>query len=379
MLIKKYFFFLVTIFVFACNSKNQNENMISIDKSKFDTIVDGKKVSLFTLKNKNNFTATVTNYGARMVSLVMPNKNNQLTDIIVGFDNIKSFITGEERYFGAIVGRYGNRIAKGMFTLDGTTYQLDLNNGVNTLHGGRKGFHSVVWDVVNASDEKITLKYFSKDGDEGYPGNLTTLVTYSLLADNSLKIDFEMSTDKKTIVNVTNHNYWNLNGIGSGTINNHILQIKASKYTTVDSTLIPNGLVEVVNSPFDFLKPTVIGNAIETKHQQLNYGKGYDHNYALDKGLTAAEDLAAIVIGEKSGIKMSILTTEPGLQFYGGNFMQSKHTLKGGVKDDFRTAFCLETQHFPDAPNQPQFLSTVLDKGKTYKSTTLHRFEIVKE
>ncbi len=381
---KKYFFAIaiVSLILFSCKTKttttNNESKIVSLQKAKFDTTVDGKKLGLYFLKNKNNCTAAVTNYGARMVNYIMPNKDGIATDIVIGFDKVKDYIIAEERFFGTVVGRYGNRIAKGKFTLDGKTYQLGLNNGENTLHGGKTGFHSRVWDVLQADSQKIVLTYLAKDGEEGYPGNLTTKVTYTLLDDNSLQMDYEMTTDKKTITNITNHNYWNLNGEGSGTINNHNLQIMADKYTPVDSTLIPTGIETVKGTPFDFTQFVTIGKRIEEKNTQLMYGKGYDHNYVLNKGLSPIPVHIATVEGDKSGISMQILTTEPAIQFYGGNFMQSKHTLKTGTKDDFRTAFCLETQHYPDSPNQASFPTTVLEAGKTYKSTTIHKFSIKK-
>ncbi len=379
------------IFFVSCNNKKSTEkSTMSADtttaagsavlpaREKFDTVIDGKQNSLYFLSNKNNFRAAVTNYGARMVGFLVPDKDGKLTDIVVGFDNAKDYVKAEERYFGVIVGRFGNRIAKGQFTLDGKTYQLDLNNGVNTLHGGRTGFHSRMWDVVQTDSQTVVFTYISKDGEEGYPGTLTTKATYTLTDDNELRIDYEITTDKKTVTNITNHNYWNLNGEGSGTINNHDLMVKATKYTPVDSTLIPTGIEAVANTPFDFTTSHKIGERIEADNVQLKYGKGYDHNYVLDKGITAAPELIATVKGDVSGIAMDISTTEPGIQFYGGNFMQSKHVLKSGAKDDFRTALCLETQHFPDSPNQPSFPTTVLEPGKKYVSTTVHKFYIIK-
>lgn len=343
-------------------------------KEKFDSTVDGVKGELFYIRNKNNFQAAVTNYGARMVSLLVPDKTGKLIETVVGFDNLQQFITAEERFFGAVVGRFGNRIAKGKFTLDGKSYQLDLNNGPNTLHGGRTGFHSRFWQGQQIDSAAVQLTYVSKDGEEGYPGQLTVKVTYRLTDNNELRMDYEMVTDGKTISNITNHNYWNLNGEGSGTINDHELMIKAARYTPVDSTLIPTGIEPVANTPFDFTTAIKIGARVEADHLQLKYGKGYDHNYVLDKGITSTPELIAVAKGDKTGIIMEIFTTEPGVQFYGGNFMQSKHQLKSGAKDDFRTAFCLETQHFPDSPNQPSFPSTLLEPGRVYTSTTIHKF-----
>lgn len=384
---KSLFALIAAAFLFAsCNSGGKDikeestadsvsKSVIIPDKAKFDTVVDTKPVTLYYLRNKNNFQAAVTNYGARMVGFVLPDKDGKLRDIVIGFDNVNDYITAKERYYGCIVGRFGNRIAKGQFTLDGKTYQLDLNNGVNTLHGGRTGFHSRVWDAVQPDSQTLVLTYIAADGEEGYPGKMTTQVTYKLTDDNELQISYEISTDKKTIVNVTNHNYWNLNGEGSGSINNHELLIKAAKYTPVDSTLIPTGKLEpVAGTPFDFTTFHKIGERVEADNIQLRYGKGYDHNFVLDKGITTEPELITTLKGDLSGIVMDIYTTEPAIQFYGGNFMESLHTLKTGVKDDYRTALCLETQHYPDSPNQPAFPTTVLEPGKKYVSKTVHKF-----
>lgn len=384
---KSLFAFVAATFLFvSCNNGGKNEKeespadsiskaVVFPDKAKFDTVVDARPVTLFYLKNKNNFQAAVTNYGARMVGFILPGKDGKLRDIVVGFDNVKDYITAKERYYGCIVGRFGNRIAKGQFTLDDKTYQLDLNNGVNTLHGGRTGFHSRVWDAVQPDNQTLVLTYIAADGEEGYPGKMTTQVTYKLTDDNELQMSYEISTDKKTVVNVTNHNYWNLNGEGSGIINNHELLIKATTYTPVDSTLIPTGKLEpVAGTPFDFTTFHKIGERVEADNIQLRYGKGYDHNFVLDKGITTEPELITTLKGDLSGIVMDIYTTEPAIQFYGGNFMESLHTLKTGVKDDYRTALCLETQHYPDSPNQPAFPTTVLEPGKKYVSKTVHKF-----
>jgi len=344
-------------------------------KESFHQTMDGKQVDLYILKNKNNREAMVTNYGGRLVSLLVPDKNNKMTDVVLGFDSVQQYRSSSEAYFGATIGRFGNRIAKGKFTLDGKTYSLFTNNGPNTLHGGKKGFQDVVWEVAQSNDSSIQLSYLSKDGEENFPGNLTAKVTYTLQDDNTLKIDYQASTDKKTIINLTNHAFFNLNGQGSGSILNHVLQINADKYTPADSTLIATGKIDpVANTPYDFTKPTAIGARINDVNQQLKNGNGYDINYVL--AMNVSKDLrhAATVVGDQSGIKMDVYTMEPGLQFYTGNFMRGKNTMKGGSKDEFRSAFCLETQHFPDAPNKPNFPSTVLKPGTVYKSTTLYRF-----
>jgi len=335
----------------------------------FNSTVDGKPTALYVLKNSGKLQAAITNYGARVVSLLVPDKNGVLTDVALGYDSIGPYVNGPETYFGAIVGRYGTRIAKGKFKLNGKEYTLATNNGPNSLHGGKKGFGAVVWDGKQVNDSTVELTYLSKDGEEGYPGNLKVTVTYTLAGD-ALQIGYEASTDKATVANLTNHTYFNLNGQGSGTINNHVLQISASQYTPVDSTLIPTGKLDsVAGTPFDFRQPTAIGSRINQDNQQLKYGKGYDHNFVLDKSATAVT-----ISGDQSGIVMKVITDQPGVQFYGGNFMTGANTLKGGKKDNYREAFCLETQHYPDSPNQPNFPSTELKPGQTWKSTTTYEF-----
>jgi aldose 1-epimerase len=305
----------------------------------------------------------------------VPNKDGKLVDVVVGFKSINDYEKSTEPYFGATIGRYGNRIAKGKFTLEGKTYSLFTNNGQNTLHGGKKGYQYVVWDATQPSANTLVLHYLSKDGEENFPGNLDVKVTYTLTDNNELKMDYEAKTDKTTIVNLTNHAFFNLNGDGSGEILNHEVQIYADEYTPVDSTLIPTGKIEKVKgTPFDFTKATTIGARINDKNEQLTFGKGYDHNYVLNKTKAMGMFHAATVKGDKSGIVMDIYTQEPGLQFYSGNFMQGKNTFKTGAKDDFRTAIALETQHFPDSPNQPAFPSTVLKPGQVYITSSVYKF-----
>lgn len=317
----------------------------------------------------------ITNYGGRFVSLLVPDSAGKLTDVVISMDGVESFKNATEPYLGATIGRYGNRIAKGKFTLDGQEYTLALNNGVNTLHGGNKGFQYMVWDAVQPNDSTLELSYTSPDMEEGYPGELKTKVVYSLTADNAVKMEYTATTTKPTVINLTNHAFFNLNGAGSGDILGHQMQIFADKYIPVDSTLIPTGIEPVAGTPFDFTKPTTIGERIEQDHEQLKFGKGYDHCYVLN-GTKGAYDVthAARAIGDKSGIVLDVLTQEPGVQLYTGNFMQGKNTLLGGFKDDFRTAFCLETQHFPDSPNQPSFPNTVLKPGETYHTISYYKF-----
>ena len=348
------------------------------DRSGFQDTIDGKPTDLYILKNSQGMLLAITNYGGRFVSLLVPDKQGKMRDVVIGFKTVEEFVNSTEPYFGATIGRFGNRIANGKFSIDGREYTLFTNNGPNTLHGGKKGFQAVVWNARQVNDSILELTYLSKDGEEGFPGNLNVKVTYGLTSNNEVTMNYEARTDKKTVVNLTNHAFFNLNGEGSGTINNHLLQINADQYTPVDSTLIPTGKLEAVaGTPFDFTKPTVIGSRIDTiNNVQLKYGKGYDHNFVLRGGKSNSLKHAATVVGDQSGIVMEVHTQEPGLQFYGGNFMQSQNTLKGGSKDDFRTAFCLETQHFPDAPNQPSFPSTVLNPGQTYKTSSVYRFSV---
>jgi aldose 1-epimerase len=345
-------------------------------KTAFEKTIDGKKTSLYTLKNKNGVQALFTNYGGRLVSLIVPDRNGLLTDVVVGFDDVDKYRKSTEPYFGATIGRFGNRIAKGRFTLDGRQYQLTINNGLNTLHGGKKGFQDVVWDAEQPNEQTLIFSYLSKDMEEGFPGNLNVKVTYSLSEDNTLQMDYRATTDKKTVVNLTNHAFFNLNGEGSGSILDHTLQINANQYTPVDTALIPLGNHEsVTGTPFDFTKPMRIGAMINADNKQLAHGKGYDHNFVLIKNKSQGITKAATITGDKSGIVMEIHTEEPGLQFYSGNFMQGKNTFKNGSKDDFRTAFALETQHFPDSPNQPAFPSTVLNAGEEYHTRSEYRFK----
>jgi len=384
----------IAFFVFmACQNNSSNMNTGSADSTQndsssntelippgknFKATIDGKQTDLYVLKN-GNMQVAITNYGARVVSIVVPDKNGKPTDVSVGFDAVQPYTEGADTYFGAVVGRYGNRIAKGKFAVDGNQYTLATNNGANSLHGGNKGFSRVVWDAQQVNDSTLVLAYLSKDGEEGYPGNLHSKVTYTLLSSDELKIDYEATTDKSTVVNLTNHTYFNLNGQGNGSILNHMVMINADRYTPVDSTLIPTGKIEAVRgTPFDFTTATTIGARVnDTTDQQIRFGKGYDHNFVLNtKG--NLHEKAAEVSGDQSGIVMDVYTLEPGLQFYVGNFMNGSHAIKGGKKDDYRSAFCMETQHYPDSPNQPNFPSTRLNPGQQYKTTTIYAFSVRK-
>lgn len=328
---------------------------------------------VFTIVNKKGCQAEFCENGARLMSLKVPDKTGKLTDVVIGFADPKDYDSATEPYFGATIGRYGNRIGKGKFNLDGKPYQLTINNGVNTLHGGKTGFQYQNWNLHKANDSTLVCTLLSPDGDNGFPGALDAKVIYRLTSGNALEIEYEAVSDKPTIVNLTNHAFFNLNG--SGSILNHELMINANCYTPVDSTLIPTGKIEEVkNTPFDFRISKTIGRDIQKVSEQLQFGSGYDHNYVLNQSKMMP---AAVVIGDQSGIVMSIYTTEPGLQFYSGNFMKGKNKLRNGT-DDFRNAFCLETQHFPDSPNHPGFPSTVLRPGEVYKSKSIYSFSVIK-
>lgn len=380
---------ILALFQFNCKD-NKKENATSkktvetkadsvkatLETKNFDSIIDGKKINLYWIGNKE-INASFTNYGGRLVSLLVKNKNGKPIDVVVGLNSAKGFKNATEPYFGATIGRVGNRIANGKFTLEGKQYQVPLNNGKNALHGGVKGFQDVVWDAVKTNENMLTFNYVSPDGEQGFPGNLTVKVTYTITDDNSIKMEYEATTDKITIVNLTNHAFFNLNGEGSGTILNHELQIYANEFTPVDEGLIPSGeLKSVKNTPFDFTSKHTIGERIETKDEQLKFGKGYDHNYVLNGKRKNGLNHAATISGDRSGITLDIFTQEPGLQFYSGNFMQSKNIMKSGSKDDFRTAFALETQHFPDAPNQPKFAPIILKPGQKYHTVSYYQFSV---
>lgn len=345
-----------------------------IQEAAFDKVIEGKQVRLFTLKNREGAVMQVTNYGGKVVSLWMPDKQGQLGDIVLGYPDIDGFLNAKEKYFGAIIGRYGNRIAAGRFQLNSKSYTLAQNNGPNTLHGGNKGFDAVVWDANQIDDQKLELSYLSVDGEEGYPGDLTVKVLYELTDEHELKVEYWARTDQPTVVNLTHHSFFNLKGAGSGTINDHILQINAAYYTPVDKGLIPTGEIWTVeDSPFDFRKPKAIGLRIKDENTQLRYGGGYDHNFVLNQNPEGL-NYAAKVVEPISGRVMEVYTNEPGLQFYGGNFLDGSIIGKEGKSYKYREAFCLETQHFPDSPNQPHFPTTTLNPGEEYYSICIYKF-----
>jgi len=346
----------------------------------------GEAVSLYTLKNAHGMQAKVLDYGGIIVSLRVPDRNGRLDDVVLGFDSLGDYERGSP-YFGAIIGRYGNRIARGRFTLDGRTYTLATNNGPNHLHGGVRGFDKVIWSVTpfqRSDSVGLVMNYTSPDGEEGYPGTLRATVTYTLTDKNEFIFDYQATTDRPTPVNLTQHSYFNLAGDGKGDILGHVVTLNADRFTPVDSTLIPTGEIKsVAGTPFDFRTSTAIGARIDRNDEQLRYGRGYDHNFVLNKGgrggkggIEGDVTLAAHVYEPTTGRVMEISTTEPGLQFYSGNFLDSTLRGKQGVVYGHRSGFAMETQHFPDSPNKPAFPSTILRPGEEYRSRTIYRFGV---
>ncbi|MFE6067382.1 aldose epimerase family protein [Streptomyces sp. NPDC056525] len=345
-------------------------------KELFGTLSDGTRVHRWTVA-AGGTRLRVLSYGGIVQALEVPDRRGRYANVSLGFDNLEDYVAGSP-YFGAVIGRYGNRIACGAFTLDGSTYRLPVNDDPNSLHGGDKGFDKRVWDVepyAQGRDTGLTLRYVSADGEMGYPGTLRIRVDYVLTPRGDFRIDYRATTDRATVVNLTNHTYFNLAGEGSGSILDHTLRIAASRYTPVDSTLIPTGeLARVAHTPFDFRSGKPMGRDIREAHQQVLFGRGYDHNFVLDKGLTDTPQHAVTVTEPVLGRVMEIATTEPGVQFYSGNFLDAALAGTSGKVYRQGDGFCLETQHFPDSPNQPSFPSTVLRPGRTYRSTTVHSF-----
>jgi aldose 1-epimerase len=349
----------------------------SVARASFGKAPDSTPVDVYTIANAHGIRARILTYGGIIQSLETPDRTGKLGDVVLGFDDMPGYVKSSP-YFGAIVGRYGNRIARGKFTLDGKTYTLAINNGPNALHGGIKGFDKVVWAAQpfsNDSSVGLVLTHTSPDGDEGYPGTLKAKVTYTLTDHDELAIDYEATTDKATPVNLTNHTYWNLAGEGSGDILGHVLTLESSAIVPVDSTLIPTGkLMPVAGTPFDFRTPTAIGARIGTANEQLRFGKGYDHTWVLDGARQNGLAHAAHLTEPTTGRSLDIHTTEPGVQFYSGNFLDGTAVGKHGHVYKFRNGLALETHHYPDSPNQPSFPSTILRPGQTYRSRTVYRF-----
>jgi aldose 1-epimerase len=349
----------------------------TVTKESFGKTSDGQNIDLYTLRNAHGVEAKITNYGGIVVSLKVPDRNGKFDDVVLGFNDLEAYETKNGPYLGALIGRYGNRIAKGRFKLNGAEYKLATNNGENHLHGGIKGFDKVVWtgrEMRTNAGPAVVLTYLSKDGEEGYPGNLNVRVVYTLTNNNELKIDYTATTDKDTVTNLTHHSYFNLAGEGNGDILNHLVTINASRFVPTDAESIPTGkLKSVAGTPFDFLKATAIGARIDQDDEQIKFGRGYDHTWVIN-GRAGMMRLAATAYESTSGRVMQVWTTEPGMQFYTGNFLDGTLTGKSGKIYQRRYGFCFETQHYPDAPNQPSFPTTTLRKGQTLKSTTIYRF-----
>lgn len=343
----------------------------------FEKQIDEKNTKLCVLTNRNGVEVTVLNYGAKLVSVWVPDKNGNFIDVVTGHNSIDEYLASEEPYFGAVCGRYGNRIAKGRFEIDGIVYdKLAINNGPNNLHGGIKGFNAVVWDMEQKDNQTVELTYTSADGEEGFPGTLHTTIVYHLTDDNAVEISYHAVTDKPTVLNLTNHSYFNLSGAGDPYIGDHLLTINADYYLPTDNTAIPYGPKEKVEgTPMDFRTPHEVGARINDNFEQLIFGKGYDHTYILNKENNELS-FCARCVSPKTGIVMEAYTTEPGVQLYTGNWMTGNFVAKNGQRYPERAALCLETQHFPDSPNKPEYPTTILRPGETFESKTIFKFSV---
>lgn len=361
----------------ACAPKSGSEGLTKsgLDPSKFETTVDGKAVKLYVLKNKAGMEVCATNYGGRIVSVMVPDRNNQWRDVVLGHDSIADYIHIDGN-FGALIGRYGNRINQGRFTLDGVEYQLPQNNYGHCLHGGPKGFHHSVWNATQPNDTTLELTLHSPDGEAGFPGNLDVKVVYTLTSDNALSLQYTATTDKPTVVNLTNHSYFNLSGNAANDVLNDTVQFDADAFTPIDSTFMTWGEIRPVEgTPFDFRAGKTVGQDIEADDEQLKNGLGYDHNMVLNTGGDLSK-VACRISDPTNGIVLRVYTTEPGIQFYTGNFLDGKVKGKGGIAYPRRGAICVETQHYPDSPNQPNYPSVVLRPGETYSSTCIYKFSV---
>ncbi|MFS4428437.1 aldose epimerase family protein [Chryseobacterium sp. GVT01B] len=376
-------FILLFLIIFGCRKENNKQDisgkMEHVHTSDYGVTPKGDSIKKYTLSNKNGMKVEVINFGGIITSLTAPDRNGKYEDVVLGFTKPEGYFEGNPYYFGALIGRYGNRIANAKFTLEGKAYEIDKNDGPNSLHGGKEGFHTRFWNIEAVKDAKfptLKLSYTSADGEEGYPGKLTTTVFYTLTDEDALEISYEAETDKPTVVNLTQHSYFNLSGNFTKTITDHELQINADHFLPVNETLIPTGEQKTVKrTPFDFTVSKPIGKDISADDDQLKKGKGYDHNWILNgKGLRSI----AKVYHQGTGRLMEVFTDEPGVQFYSGNFLDGKFDTKTGGKNEFRTGFCLETQHFPDSPNQPSFPSTELKPGQKYQSKTIYKFSVKK-
>lgn len=371
-----FFLLTMTLGLFSCIDNQQEIKLVDADN--FTSSINGKNVNLYTLKSKNGMTMQVTNYGGHVVSLWVPDKNGHFDDIVLGHNTLKEYIDYEgERFIGCVVGRYANRIANGQFYIDSIRYNIPQNNNGQSLHGGLKGLDQVIWDVDSVTPNKIYLSYTSPDGEEGYPGTLKLNMDYSLTDDNEFIIQYHATTDKPTVINLSHHGFFNLKGEGRGSINDHLLTIYADSITPVNNVLIPTGqLMAVEGTPFDFRKATAIGKRVDTDNEQLKNANGYDHNWVLDRKSAYDIELAASVYEPSSGRYLEVFTDQPGLQFYGGNFFNGSGKGKYSPTIDYREALALETQKFPDSPNQPNFPSARLNPDETYRHTCIYKFSL---
>lgn len=373
---KKLFLPIILLGLLSC--KNDGSDIILMNADNFKTTIDGKSVDLYTLKSENGMVMQVTNFGAHVVSLWTADNKGAFDDVVLGHKSLDEYMNYKgERFIGCVVGRYANRIADGKFVIDSIVYNVPKNNNGQSLHGGLKGLDQVVWNVDTVGSDMIRLSYLSPDGEEGYPGNLAIQMTYSLTADNAFKIEYSATTDKSTFVNLSNHSFFNLKGEGNGTINDHLLTINADSITPIDEVMIPTGeLMSVDGTPFDFRHAQLIGQRVNEENEQLKNGSGYDHNWVLNKQMPGAIELAASVYEPQSGRLLEVYTDQPGLQFYGGNFFDGTGNGKYGATYNYREAFALETQKFPDSPNQPNFPSTLLKPGEVYHHVCIYKFSV---
>ena len=347
------------------------------DQKNFEHNIDGKNTHLFSLRNRLGMQVAFSDYGARIVSILVPDKVGNLRDVILGFGSIQTYLQAEEQYHGATVGRFANRIAQGQFHLDGEKFTLQKNNGSNSLHGGPTGFHNKVWDRRTSFKKKIDFSYVSTDGEEGFPGNLTVTVSYELTDDNEIIIKYKAETDKKTVINLTNHAYFNLNGEGQGDVLNHILHLPSDQFLPIDENQIPlESTLSVEGTAFDFRIPKELATHIDSDEEQIVRGNGYDHTFLNSRSVS---EVAASAYSPDSGIQLDVFTTEPGIQLYTGNFLSGKDTGKSGKNYPSRSAFCFETQHYPDSPNRPDFPSVILEPDQVFESETRYKFSVRKE
>ena len=369
------FFLILITFAMSCTPSNESQNYVPVHREDFQVEHNGKAIDLYTLKNSTGMVVQITNYGGKIVSILVPDKDGNLGDVNLGYETAETYLNGIAS-LGATMGRYANRIANAQFTLNDSTYQLAKNAGENSIHGGNQGFRFQVWDAEQIDDQTLALSYLSEDGEEGYPGNLQVKVIFTVTEDNELKLEYAATTDKPTVLNFTNHAFFNLAGEGNGDVLDHVLYVNADQFTVVDEESIPTGEIrDVAGTPLDFTTPTRIGDRIDADNEQLQYAGGYDHNYVINKA-EGELALAARLSEPNSGRVMEVYTTEPGIQVYTANSLTNEDTGKGGKTYGPRSSICLETQHFPDSPHHPHFPSTVLNPGEEYLSTTIYKFSV---